>query len=106
MPAKTSTSDPSVTGFNIGMNTGESAGQTVFHVHIHLILRRSNNWRLCRCPSAYICDSNQDSHVVLPIKFQEPAQEIKKHADTSLEVECRRQLHLSIVKIKNCGEKW
>ncbi len=32
--------DPSVTGFNIGMNIGESAGQTVFHAHIHLIPRR------------------------------------------------------------------
>ena len=32
--------DSSVTGFNIGMNSGESAGQTVFHCHIHLIPRR------------------------------------------------------------------
>ena len=26
-------------GFNVGVNIGESAGQTVFHVHIHLIPR-------------------------------------------------------------------
>ncbi len=26
-------------GYNIGINCGESAGQTVFHVHIHLIPR-------------------------------------------------------------------
>lgn len=32
--------DPSVQGFNIGMNAGEVAGQTVFHCHIHLIPRR------------------------------------------------------------------
>ena len=32
--------DLSVEGFNIGMNTGEVAGQTVFHCHIHLIPRR------------------------------------------------------------------
>jgi ATP adenylyltransferase len=32
--------DPAVTGFNIGMNCGESAGQTVMHAHIHLIPRR------------------------------------------------------------------
>ena len=32
--------DPSVDGFNIGMNSGEAAGQTVFHCHIHLIPRR------------------------------------------------------------------
>lgn len=36
-------SDPSVTGFNIGMNIGESAGQTVFHAHIHLIPRRDGD---------------------------------------------------------------
>jgi ATP adenylyltransferase len=32
--------DPGVTGFNIGMNCGEAAGQTVFHCHVHLIPRR------------------------------------------------------------------
>ena len=32
--------DKSVTGFNVGINAGKSAGQTVFHVHIHLIPRR------------------------------------------------------------------
>ena len=32
--------DSSVTGFNIGMNAGEAAGQTIFHCHIHLIPRR------------------------------------------------------------------
>lgn len=26
-------------GFNIGINVGEAAGQTVFHVHIHVIPR-------------------------------------------------------------------
>ena len=32
--------DSSVVGFNIGMNAGEAAGQTIFHCHIHLIPRR------------------------------------------------------------------
>lgn len=32
--------DASVEGFNVGMNAGEAAGQTVFHCHIHLIPRR------------------------------------------------------------------
>ncbi len=32
--------DVNVTGFNIGMNCGIDAGQTVFHCHIHLIPRR------------------------------------------------------------------
>ncbi len=35
--------DDSVTGFNVGINSGESAGQTVFHCHIHLIPRRKND---------------------------------------------------------------
>jgi len=35
--------DPTVTGFNIGMNNGESAGQTIFHCHIHLIPRRNGD---------------------------------------------------------------
>jgi diadenosine tetraphosphate (Ap4A) HIT family hydrolase len=33
-------SDTSVTGFNVGINIGEDAGQTVSHCHIHLIPRR------------------------------------------------------------------
>jgi len=32
--------DKKITGFNIGINSGESAGQTIFHCHIHLIPRR------------------------------------------------------------------
>lgn len=35
--------DTTVDGFNIGMNNGESAGQTVFHCHIHLIPRRTGD---------------------------------------------------------------
>ena len=35
--------DPSVKGFNIGMNCGEVAGQTVMHAHIHLIPRREGD---------------------------------------------------------------
>ncbi len=34
------TDDPTVRGFNVGMNCGEVAGQTVMHAHIHLIPRR------------------------------------------------------------------
>ena len=36
-------SDKSITGFNIGMNCGASAGQTIFHAHIHLIPRRDGD---------------------------------------------------------------
>ena len=35
--------DPSITGFNIGVNCGASAGQTIFHAHIHLIPRRDGD---------------------------------------------------------------
>lgn len=35
--------DSSVKGFNIGMNIGAVAGQTIFHVHIHLIPRRAGD---------------------------------------------------------------
>ena len=35
--------DPSVTGFNVGVNCGLSAGQTIMHVHIHLIPRRDGD---------------------------------------------------------------
>src|SRR4051812_5541584 len=35
--------DPSVVGFNIGVNAGRAAGQTVPHCHIHLIPRRGGD---------------------------------------------------------------
>lgn len=35
--------DPRITGCNIGVNSGASAGQTVFHVHYHLIPRRDGD---------------------------------------------------------------
>jgi len=37
------TTDSSVTGFNIGVNIGRSAGQTIFHCHLHLIPRRDGD---------------------------------------------------------------
>lgn len=35
--------DPAVTGFNIGVNCGADAGQTILHTHIHLIPRRQGD---------------------------------------------------------------
>tara|TARA_B100000575_G_scaffold285963_1_gene281997 strand:+ start:586 stop:972 length:387 start_codon:yes stop_codon:yes gene_type:complete len=35
--------DDTITGFNIGMNIGEDAGQTIFHCHIHIIPRRQDD---------------------------------------------------------------
>lgn len=34
------TTDPTIVGFNVGINCGAAAGQTVPHAHIHLIPRR------------------------------------------------------------------
>ncbi|MCS5694370.1 HIT domain-containing protein [Cyanobium sp. FGCU-6] len=35
-----SAADASISGWNVGLNSGEAAGQTVFHAHWHLIPRR------------------------------------------------------------------
>ncbi len=35
--------DPSINGFNIGINNGRTAGQTIMHLHVHLIPRRAND---------------------------------------------------------------
>jgi diadenosine tetraphosphate (Ap4A) HIT family hydrolase len=35
--------DPTIEGFNIGVNAGEVAGQTIFHCHFHLIPRRKGD---------------------------------------------------------------
>ena len=43
LKTRISESDQSVSGFNIGINCGESAGQTIFHAHIHLIPRRDGD---------------------------------------------------------------
>ena len=33
-------------GYNIGVNCGRASGQTVFHVHEHLIPRYDGIWRI------------------------------------------------------------
>ncbi len=35
--------DTSISGFNIGTNVGKSAGQTIFHFHMHIIPRRDGD---------------------------------------------------------------
>ena len=35
--------DKTIKGFNIGVNVGEVAGQTVMHLHVHLIPRREGD---------------------------------------------------------------
>ena len=41
--ARLQAADPSVSGFNIGMNCGRSGGQSVFHAHVHFIPRRDGD---------------------------------------------------------------
>lgn len=43
MRQRLSDSDLSIDGYNIGINIGQPAGQTVMHCHIHLIPRRSGD---------------------------------------------------------------
>lgn len=40
--------DKSITGFNIGINSGTDAGQTIMHTHIHLIPRRKDDVTITR----------------------------------------------------------
>lgn len=40
---KIGSTDKEVSGFNVGINCGEDAGQTIFHCHIHLIPRRKGD---------------------------------------------------------------
>ena len=35
--------DDTITGYNIGMNFGENAGQSIFDCHIHIIPRREGD---------------------------------------------------------------
>lgn len=35
--------DNTITGYNIGLNVGESAGQTCMYPHVHLIFRRDGD---------------------------------------------------------------
>ena len=38
-----SSSNNNITGFNVGLNMGDSAGQTCMYPHVHLIFRRDND---------------------------------------------------------------
>ena len=35
--------DPTISGFNVGVNIGKDAGQSIMHCHIHLIPRREGD---------------------------------------------------------------
>jgi len=52
--------DKSIKGYNIGMNCGEVAGQTIFHCHIHLIPRRKDDVKNPRGGVRNIIDGKGD----------------------------------------------
>ena len=43
MKARIESMDKTVSGFNVGVNVGRDAGQSVFHVHMHLMPRRKGD---------------------------------------------------------------
>jgi len=63
--------DPSVTGFNVGINCGLSAGQTIMHTHIHLIPRREGD----------LPDPRGGVRGVIPEKMSYPNRSKKKGTD-------------------------
>lgn len=52
--------DSAVKGFNIGMNSGAVAGQTIFHCHIHLIPRREGDVKEPKGGVRWIIPENAD----------------------------------------------
>ena len=52
--------DETVTGFNVGVNSGEDAGQTIHHCHIHLIPRRKGDVENPRGGVRGVIPSKQD----------------------------------------------
>ena len=43
MKARIEEWDATVSGFNVGVNAGKDAGQSIFHVHMHLMPRRKGD---------------------------------------------------------------
>ena len=41
--------DDKITGFNVGINVGRDAGQTIPHLHVHVIPRRPNDIPESKC---------------------------------------------------------
>lgn len=68
------TKSNNVTGYNIGLNTGESAGQTCMYPHVHLIFRRDGD---CENPKGGIrhCVPGKGDYTRLSSGFSEFAHE-------------------------------
>jgi len=52
--------DQAIQGFNLGINDGRAAGQTIFHAHVHLIPRRTGDVRRPRGGVRGVIPGKQD----------------------------------------------
>ncbi len=57
---------PEVAAFNIGVNAGEAAGQTIFHCHVHLIPRRVGDVENPRGGVRGVVPGRQDYNNTMP----------------------------------------
>ena len=64
--------DETVTGFNVGVNSGEDAGQTIHHCHIHLIPRRKGDVENPRGGVRGVIPSKQDYSVSVISELTNP----------------------------------
>ncbi len=78
MPA----SDKKIVGFNVGINVGEVAAHTVFHVHVHLIAAHAG---ICaggsgatRPPTATLCFNAHCKHWPCPTTQLEAVESVTK----------------------------
>ena len=86
--------DPTISGWNVGLNSGEAAGQTVFHAHWHLIPRRDGD---CEQPSALSIETPPARRIMPNTQEVSPAQSKKMSAirreNTTAEIGVRRIPH-------------
>jgi diadenosine tetraphosphate (Ap4A) HIT family hydrolase len=62
--------DSTITGFNLGMNCGKSAGQTCMHFHCHLIPRRKGDMEDPRGGVRGVIPEKQKYPSLLKTKFE------------------------------------
>ena len=62
--------DKEITGFNVGVNAGSDAGQSIMHCHIHLIPRRKGDIKNPRGGVRGVIPSKQKYNKWMQIFFQ------------------------------------
>ena len=68
---KLSEEDKSISGFNVGINDGADAGQTISHCHIHLIPRRKNDMKNPRGGVRHVIPEKGNYECITPISIQD-----------------------------------